>query len=259
MRERPTLGEAVAAFLDQPDLASSSRRSYAQTLGHLQAVLGKGRLVDRLGARELERAAWEAWGRTAPATWNRHVATVRSFHRLQRAPWLAGGRDRLRGLSAGASPPTARGRSPTPSWSGCGAAMMSRCARRRCGGCRMRPRRGRRRSSRSTGSRPGQPPRPAALQGRRHRLAAPADRLGAPAPAAGGRPRPRPAVLGRPAPRPGPGARCRGLVFVHRPGAAVLPSRRGAVQHGVGRMDASSAASTPRSPISPRPTSPCRC
>ena len=79
VRERPTLGEAAAVFLAQPDLAASGRRSYAQTLGRLRAAVGEGRLVDRIGGREVERAVWEAWGETAPATWNRHVATLRSF------------------------------------------------------------------------------------------------------------------------------------------------------------------------------------
>jgi hypothetical protein len=75
----PTLGIAVDAFLGQPDLASSSRRSYAQTLGRLRDALGADRPLARVGARELERAAGEAWGALAPATWNRHVATLRSF------------------------------------------------------------------------------------------------------------------------------------------------------------------------------------
>ncbi len=92
VRERPTLGAAAAAFLAQPDLAASSRRSYAQTLGRLQTALGEGRLLDRIGGRELERAVWEAWGQTAPATWNRHVATLRSFASFgARHGWLEAG------------------------------------------------------------------------------------------------------------------------------------------------------------------------
>ena len=75
----PPLADAVDAFLAQPDLATSSRRSYTQTLGRLQQALGAERPLDRLSARELERAALEAWGQAAPATWNRHVATLRSF------------------------------------------------------------------------------------------------------------------------------------------------------------------------------------
>jgi hypothetical protein len=34
------LGEAAAAFLAQPDLAASTRRSYQQTLGRLERDLG---------------------------------------------------------------------------------------------------------------------------------------------------------------------------------------------------------------------------
>lgn len=97
----PLLAEAVDSFLAQPDLAASSRRSYAQTLGRLQHAVGVQRSLDRLGARELERAAVEAWGTTAPATWNRHVATLRSFagycsrHGWVDAP-IAGGLERRR-------------------------------------------------------------------------------------------------------------------------------------------------------------------
>jgi integrase len=75
----PTLVEAVDSFIAQPDLAGSSRRSYAQTLGRLGRELGPQRPLEWVSARELERAVVEAWGGCAPATWNRHVATVRSF------------------------------------------------------------------------------------------------------------------------------------------------------------------------------------
>jgi integrase len=75
----PRLADAIDKFLAHPDLANSSRHSYSQTLGRLQKALGVERPVDRLGARELERAAREAWGQTVPATWNRHIATLRSF------------------------------------------------------------------------------------------------------------------------------------------------------------------------------------
>ncbi len=97
----PLLAEAVDAFFAQPDLAASSRRSYAQTLGRLQHAAGVQRPLDRLGARELERAAVEAWAATTPATWNRHVATLRSFSGYcSRRGWLdapiAGGLERRR-------------------------------------------------------------------------------------------------------------------------------------------------------------------
>src|SRR5450755_3537783 len=90
MRDRVLrLGEAVDAFLAQPDLAASSRRSYTQTLGRLREALGAERPLDRLSARELESVAREAWSAAAPATWNRHVATLRSFAGFcQRRGWL---------------------------------------------------------------------------------------------------------------------------------------------------------------------------
>ncbi len=86
----PALTDAVDAFLAQPDLAASSRRSYAQTLVRLKAQLGPERPLDRVGTREVERAVREAWGQAAPATWNRHVATLRSFDGFcQRRGWPA--------------------------------------------------------------------------------------------------------------------------------------------------------------------------
>ena len=42
-----------------------------------------------MSARELEQAARESWGVVAPATWNRHIATLRSFSGFcQRRGWL---------------------------------------------------------------------------------------------------------------------------------------------------------------------------
>jgi integrase len=75
----PTLVEAVDAFLAQPDLADSSRRSYAKTLGRVQRELGHDRPLQWIFGRELEQTVVGAWGGCAPATWNRHLATLRSF------------------------------------------------------------------------------------------------------------------------------------------------------------------------------------
>jgi hypothetical protein len=98
----PALEAAVDAFLAQPDLAPLSRRSYAQTLARAAARTPRrsrgcetawepDRPLARLGGRELERAAREAWGALAPATWNRHVATLRSFSSFcRRRGWLDG-------------------------------------------------------------------------------------------------------------------------------------------------------------------------
>ncbi|MGO9752663.1 MAG: tyrosine-type recombinase/integrase [Solirubrobacteraceae bacterium] len=86
----PTLVEAVDAFLAQPDLADSSRRSYTQTLGRLRRELGPERPLQWVSGRELERAVVAAWGACAPATWNRHLATLRSFSAFcARQGWIS--------------------------------------------------------------------------------------------------------------------------------------------------------------------------
>ena len=85
-----TIGAAVDAFLARPDLAVSSRRSYAQTLNRLASDLGAARALARLDAGALDSAVQDAWGDCAPATWNRHVATARSFVAFcRRRGWLA--------------------------------------------------------------------------------------------------------------------------------------------------------------------------
>jgi integrase len=117
-------------FLAQPDLAASSCRSSAQTLGRLGREVGPERPLEWVSGRGLERAVMDAWGGCAPATWNRHIATVRSFEAFCVA--AAGWPSRLpRRWRAGASPPIGPGRFRTLSSSGCGAATTSRCARRR--------------------------------------------------------------------------------------------------------------------------------
>jgi integrase len=83
------LREAAAAFLAQPDLAASTRRSYRQTLGRLERELGADRLLATLTADQVTGAVTAAWAGRAPATWNRHVATVRSFFGFcRRRRWL---------------------------------------------------------------------------------------------------------------------------------------------------------------------------
>ena len=85
-----TIGAAVDAFLARPDLAVSSRRSYAQTLNRLASDLGAARALATLDAGALDSAVQGAWGGCAPATWNRHVATARSFVAFcRRRDWLA--------------------------------------------------------------------------------------------------------------------------------------------------------------------------
>jgi site-specific recombinase XerD len=83
------LGEAAAEFLAQPDLAASTRRSYQQTLGRLERKLGDDQPLASLTADQLTTAVTGAWGGRAPATWNRHVATIRSFLGFcRRRRWL---------------------------------------------------------------------------------------------------------------------------------------------------------------------------
>jgi site-specific recombinase XerD len=83
------LGEAAAAFLAQPDLAASTRRSYRQTLGRLERELGADRSLATLTADQVCAVVTGAWAGRAPATWNRHVATVRSFFGFcRRRRWL---------------------------------------------------------------------------------------------------------------------------------------------------------------------------
>jgi site-specific recombinase XerD len=83
------LGEAAAAFLAQPDLAASTRRSYQQTLGRLEREFGADRPLATLTADQVTAVVTAAWAGRAPATWNRHVATVRSFLGFcRRRRWL---------------------------------------------------------------------------------------------------------------------------------------------------------------------------
>ena len=80
-RDQVSLQAAVDAFLAQPDLATSTRRSYAQTLQRLATAAGASRPLASLDAGELEGAALAAWGQASAATWNRHAATLGSFQR----------------------------------------------------------------------------------------------------------------------------------------------------------------------------------
>jgi site-specific recombinase XerD len=91
-RDQPvrTIRAAVDAFLARGDLAACSRRSYAQTLSRLAADVGADRAIATLDADALDVAMQAAWGACAPATWNRHVATARSFVAFcRRRGWLA--------------------------------------------------------------------------------------------------------------------------------------------------------------------------
>ena len=83
------LADAAAAFLAQPSLARSTRRSYDQTLTRLVRDLGADQPLGILTVDQLTAAVTAAWGGRAPATWNRQVATIRSFLAFcRRRRWL---------------------------------------------------------------------------------------------------------------------------------------------------------------------------
>ena len=82
-----TIAEAADAFLHR-DMAATTRRSYAQTINRLTAEHGAaaGRDARRRDPGRLHRGGV---GQCAPATWNRHVATLRSFTAFaRRRGWL---------------------------------------------------------------------------------------------------------------------------------------------------------------------------
>jgi hypothetical protein len=58
------LGQAAAAFLVQPDVAASTRRSYQQTLGRLERALGADQPLATLTVDQVAAAVAAAWGRT---------------------------------------------------------------------------------------------------------------------------------------------------------------------------------------------------
>ena len=69
------LAAAIDAFLSQPDLAPTTRAKYRQTLAVVEDELGDAPVT---GAG-LAGAVAQRWHHASPATWYRHVATVRSF------------------------------------------------------------------------------------------------------------------------------------------------------------------------------------
>ena len=87
LRQERTVAEAAEGFLAR-SMPATTRRSYAQTMGRLSAAHGE-LAVSALNGSTLDRFAMECWGECAPATWNRHVATLRSFTaHAQRRGWL---------------------------------------------------------------------------------------------------------------------------------------------------------------------------
>jgi integrase len=75
----PTLQEAVDAFLAQPDLALTSRRSYSQTTGRLLRAFGPEQLLADLVPAAVAVTVLQSWGQRSPRTWNRHLSTLGSL------------------------------------------------------------------------------------------------------------------------------------------------------------------------------------
>lgn len=74
----PSWAQVSERFLRR-DLAAGTRRVYRLTLIAVEARLDLGVPLSELSSDALETAVQEAFGSSAPATWNRVVATVRSF------------------------------------------------------------------------------------------------------------------------------------------------------------------------------------
>ena len=130
---RRTFGAAVDVFLSVPR-PDTTARTYAGTLERLAVRLGRDRPLAGVTDVELADAASELWGHLAPRTWNRHVATVRSFTSWCRDHgWPAG--DLRLSADRRAVPSDDSKAIPLPSSSGCGATATSPCGNGRCGGC----------------------------------------------------------------------------------------------------------------------------
>ena len=84
-RSETTIGSAVDAFLSSPRLANSNTaRAYAAVLDRVTSDLGSDRVLAEVSGAEvsgdeLAEVVEQAWGRAAPATWNRNRAAVSSF------------------------------------------------------------------------------------------------------------------------------------------------------------------------------------
>lgn len=93
-----SLTTAIDQFAARRALSDATRLSYAKTLRRLARDIGPDRPLSDLAHGELAHVVEQAWGALAPATWNRYVATLRSFEHYcaQRGwPLAAGAADTL--------------------------------------------------------------------------------------------------------------------------------------------------------------------
>ena len=73
-----SLGDAVARFLDRYRDEKGTRVTYAKTLARLLAAAGGTAFVTEAGPQAYA-AVLSRWDGRAPATWNKHLAALRSF------------------------------------------------------------------------------------------------------------------------------------------------------------------------------------
>ena len=79
-----TITTAVDAFLNQADLADTTRRECGKHLARLAGHLGADGPLTTLTADDLEGAVTDLWGAAKPRTWNQRLAVVGSFLALAR-------------------------------------------------------------------------------------------------------------------------------------------------------------------------------
>jgi hypothetical protein len=235
--ELQQLTAAAAAFLAQPSLAASTRRSYQQTLDRLERELGAAQLLEDLTV-EAVAAVCAAWSRCAPATWNRHVATLGSFVAYcHRHRWLT--TDLAGELERRPEPADRTKAIPLAElerlWKRDDVAVREKALWRFLYETAARASEALAINVEDADLDNKRVPGP--LQRWRSRLAPPPDRLGPAAPHADRRAPPRPAVPRRPRPRARPRARHGRPLPGDRPSVAVLPPRRGAIPQGLQRAN----------------------
>lgn len=88
--EPVSLAEAASAFLAERDLARTTRRVYALTLARLEDTLGPTFGVGELDSGAAKEFLGSAYPNVLPATWNRNLATLKSFCAYcRRQGWMA--------------------------------------------------------------------------------------------------------------------------------------------------------------------------
>jgi len=77
--ESVTVLEAAEAFLAERDLADGTRQKYRGTLELLARSVDDAQAIADVSGRDLVRFMMSRWRNSAPATWNRQRACLRSF------------------------------------------------------------------------------------------------------------------------------------------------------------------------------------